>query len=1557
MTTISIIVPVKNEEKNIQVLLDRIDKTFKKTHYSYRVIFIDDRSLDNTQKEIDRLSRQYPIKFFIKQGKLGKAFSILEGVEKVDTDYFVMLDADLQYAPETIPLMIEKVEKDPLVGVVVANRKVYKSSFFRRFASRANKLIFGSLLFGLHTDIQSGLKLVKTEIVSHVNKTTVYPWALDIPLLYTAVQLGFKIDSVDITFERRKNGNSKISFLRTSYEIAKGAIKLRLKRSKIYFLKPEKSNSMMGAGVAFNKKRFITHTTLATYESAISTLVLWQKILIAFVIGLLTYGIIKEAKGTAIVTIAILSVIYFIDVFFNFYLVLKSLHFPPEINVDEEELKKLDERKLPMYSILCPLYREAHVLPQFVNSISKLSYPKNKLDVLLLLEEDDRETKEAAKKMNLPSYVRVVIVPDSQPKTKPKACNYGLTKARGEYIVIFDAEDIPDPMQLKIAIAAFNKSSSTVVCLQAKLNYYNPHHNLLTRLFTAEYSLWFDLILTGLQSIDTAIPLGGTSNHFRKKDLVSLLGWDPFNVTEDCDLGARLFKKGYKTAVINSTTLEEANSKLGNWIRQRSRWIKGYIQTYLVHMRSPVLFVKEQGIHALIFQLVVGGKIAFMVINPILWLATISYFALYAYVGPTIESLYPAPVFYIAAVSLLFGNFLCLYYYMIGVAKREQWALMKYIFLVPFYWLMVSIAAIVAFVQLIFKPHYWEKTHHGFHLKKTLEPASPDIINMASLGGPADLPSFPEKKFAVAGIFSGAFFIGASLFASFMNFLYNAYLARSITVEDFAVIGLLSNLFFLSQIPLGALGTTVTHQSAYFKGKFKQSIKSFWIATLDRYVIFSLVLTAVWLILTPYLSAYFNIPTPIPFLVIAPIWFLGVASSVNNAYLSGNMRFIILGFIIIAESISKFAFSWAGVYLNSSELMYAATPLSLFISSVLGFVVISITKSERVILEKKQLTSLPKKFFATSALSRISMVTFLSLDLLLANHYLPAQQAGYYALLSLVGKMIFFFGSQFSQFIMPVVSAFEGAKKSSKQIFSRLFIATTISSLIAFIGVGLLGNLTVPILLGNRAFLITQYLPLYSYAIMVFTIGQTLVSYRQAKREYTLSIAAFVFSIFQVVGIYMFHQDTGAIVWVIGVVSTVFLISMIIINAFYERFSFFGENLVDLFTPSIRQDQNGLLRILIFNWRDTRHAWAGGAENYIHEIAKRWVKSGHKVTVFCGNDQKSPRNQVIDGVQMVRRGGFYAVYIWAFLYYVLKFKGNFDVVIDSENGIPFFTPIYVKVPKFLLIHHIHQDVFRKHLKFPLSQLARFLEGKLMPWIYKNQNIITISDSTKNEIVKLNTWKSESIQIVSPGVESSLFKLETKTSHPSFVYLGRLKSYKNLDILVSAFATLLIDKPNAKLAIAGEGETSDELKKQVKQMNLNQSVIFTGKIKDSEKSKLLAKAWVFVHPSMIEGWGITVIEANASGTPVIAANVAGLRDSVIHNKTGILVSARNAQALANAMKTLASNPAFRIKLSKQAVIWSNQFSWDKSADKFLKIIISELSQKRFVTFNPKLAYEK
>ena len=314
------------------------------------------------------------------------------------------------------------------------------------------------------------------------------------------------------------------------------------------------------------------------------------------------------------------------------------------------------------------------------------------------------------------------LVPDSKPKTKPKACNYGLINARGEYVVIYDAEDRPDPDQLKKAYIAFQRSPDTCCCIQAKLNYYNSEQNLLTRWFTQEYSMWFDLLLPGLMQMRVPIPLGGTSNHFKTRELRALNAWDPHNVTEDADLGIRLYVEGFTTGIVNSWTWEEASSGVGSWIRQRSRWIKGYMQTWLVHMRFPLRLWRRIGSRGMLgVQVIVLATPLLPLVNPFLWLMLILWFA-----GryPFIPLLFPGPIYFMAAAELIIGNFLFVFsnvigiYWIIGQLYEKgdftfSYSLVKYALLTPLYWILMSVAAYKAAGQLLTNPFYWEKTAHG----------------------------------------------------------------------------------------------------------------------------------------------------------------------------------------------------------------------------------------------------------------------------------------------------------------------------------------------------------------------------------------------------------------------------------------------------------------------------------------------------------------------------------------------------------------------------------------------------------------------------------------------------------------------------------------------------------------------------------------------------------------------------------------------------------------------------------------------------------------------------
>lgn len=446
-------------------------------------------------------------------------------------------------------------------------------------------------------------------------------------------------------------------------------------------------------------------------ESAALVVTRRQIVFLIVLTGIFLLALTFNPIAALVVLTGAVNLFYMLSVLFKFALTLAGARYEMTEHVSRQELRELKDEELPVYTILVPLYKEAEMLPQIARSLKDLEYPKDKLDIKLLLEENDHETLQAMKQLSTPATFDFVIVPDFGPKTKPKACNYGLYLARGKYVTIYDAEDFPEPDQLKKIVALFKKEPDEVVCIQASLNYYNANENFLTRMFTLEYSYWFDYMLRGLDRFKLPIPLGGTSNHFKVDRLRELGGWDPFNVTEDADLGVRAYSRGYKIAVIDSTTFEEANNQFGNWIRQRSRWVKGYMITWLVHMRSPFQLMKNIGWKGFLgFNFFIGGTPFIFLVNPLLWIAFISWLV---FDLTWMAAFFPPIVLYISLFNLLLGNLILIYMNMVAVFKRKAYPLTIYGLLNPVYWLFHAIAAYKALWQLIRDPFYWEKTTHG----------------------------------------------------------------------------------------------------------------------------------------------------------------------------------------------------------------------------------------------------------------------------------------------------------------------------------------------------------------------------------------------------------------------------------------------------------------------------------------------------------------------------------------------------------------------------------------------------------------------------------------------------------------------------------------------------------------------------------------------------------------------------------------------------------------------------------------------------------------------------
>ena len=447
-------------------------------------------------------------------------------------------------------------------------------------------------------------------------------------------------------------------------------------------------------------------------HSAAGTLSLTQTLLMLVFTAIFSISLIKYPLITIVVANTFITVYFLLAIIFRLVLLIAGSGLSRKRNFSSS----IPAHELPTITILLPLYRDAESLASLSAAINALDYPQNKKDVKLLLEEDDDHTITEARRLGLHEQFELIQIPGEGPRTKPKACNHGMQLARGELIVIFDAEDQPEQDQLLKAAEAFKEASPKLACVQARLNYYNADDNWLTRLFTLEYSLWFDWLLPGLQRLGAPIPLGGTSNYFKTDTLFEAGGWDPYNVTEDADLGLRLSKLGYRVKLLDSTTFEEANCKTGNWVRQRSRWMKGYLQTWFVHMRRPGDIVNTTGwLGLLSVQLFIAGNVLSALINPILWAVFVTWLLTSS---QAISAAFPGPLLALNIFALTAGNLFFVLLAVIAPLKRGWAQLSPYGLTAPAYWMLTSLAAYKALWQIIFPPSLLGKNGPPFKRRR-----------------------------------------------------------------------------------------------------------------------------------------------------------------------------------------------------------------------------------------------------------------------------------------------------------------------------------------------------------------------------------------------------------------------------------------------------------------------------------------------------------------------------------------------------------------------------------------------------------------------------------------------------------------------------------------------------------------------------------------------------------------------------------------------------------------------------------------------------------------------
>lgn len=367
--------------------------------------------------------------------------------------------------------------------------------------------------------------------------------------------------------------------------------------------------------------------------------------------------------------------------------------------------------EMPVYSVLIALYKEAEIIPDLLIALGKIVWPRAKLEIKLVCEQDDGETLAALRAQELRPYIEVIEVPAGGPRTKPKALSYALPMTSGTFVALYDAEDRPHPFQLVEAWHAFRNSDEHLACVQAPLSISNRRESWVSSMFALEYAALFRAVLPWLARRGFMMPLGGTSNHFRRSALEAAGGWDPYNVTEDADLGARLCRFGYRTDVIWNATQEDAPTDIRTWLPQRTRWFKGWVQTWLVHMRNPFATLRELGMPSfLVMQVLFAGMVLSALAYGVFWATTIGIGAYWIFGGVfrPAESL----LLIIDTANVVLGHAAFLMLGWSTLHKTERPGFWKRVLWTPAYWCLMSVAAWRCVWQLYWNPHHWEKTPH-----------------------------------------------------------------------------------------------------------------------------------------------------------------------------------------------------------------------------------------------------------------------------------------------------------------------------------------------------------------------------------------------------------------------------------------------------------------------------------------------------------------------------------------------------------------------------------------------------------------------------------------------------------------------------------------------------------------------------------------------------------------------------------------------------------------------------------------------------------------------------
>lgn len=708
---VSIILPVHNQRAVLGDCFERIKKAMDVAGYAYEIIVVDDASTDGTAAFVEGTATEYPVQLIRNEKSRGRSAMVKQGLDLSAGELIVLFDVDMLYSPQLLAEMIRELGQ---ADIVIANRKHYQTALWYAVLSRLYRWFFGSVMLFVSTDLRSGLKVFKRSLLEPLRFAKDYDArvSFDIFLLYHARRAGWVVKSLDVSFDRRTHDLGP-AFFASRAGVGWAIVRLRISHLSTMlfpFLYPPAPAEYFSAGFTnVNDYLFLTptqsakgHVTKETVSFVLVLIFVFTTVLFASSYALRLPVIVVGAATISLTYIGLMS--------FKLWMMIVAMR-NRQVPSTQEELDAMSVDDCPVISMLIPLYKEGEIIPQIFRYLLEFDYPEEKLDIIFIFESTDTETADAFLAMNPPPRFKALLSPDVQPKTKPKAMNVAFKEAKGDIIVIYDAEVLPEKDQPKKA-ALMLKKHPEAMYLHSKMDVYNETANWLTRLYTGEFSYFYDFFLPGLVKCGYPLPISGHSTYFRREVIERVGAWDAYNVAEDCDIGIRIFRKGFGSGMIlESYTWEQSTTTISTWVRQRTRWIQGFIQTSIVQLRYPLLLKRElKGWkNFIVFLILVPGNVSLNIMNIFQW----AMFGLWHFThAPFLQDAYVGWTLYLATICFLAGNFLFTFFGMYALYERKHYSTVPWSLLMVVYWIMLGVATIRSSLHLFLHPHKWDKTTH-----------------------------------------------------------------------------------------------------------------------------------------------------------------------------------------------------------------------------------------------------------------------------------------------------------------------------------------------------------------------------------------------------------------------------------------------------------------------------------------------------------------------------------------------------------------------------------------------------------------------------------------------------------------------------------------------------------------------------------------------------------------------------------------------------------------------------------------------------------------------------